>query len=128
MLKPTIQTLFSAGADLHAAEDVIIHPGEFAVVSTGYIYHVDKPDTVGLVRGRSGLAFRHRVFAFEGTIDPDYAGNEVKVLLENRSGQPFVVGKGDRIAQIIITKCETGVWFGNRNKERTSGFGSTNLQ
>lgn len=125
MSDPVIQTSNSAGADLTSAEDVIIPAGESRVVSTGYLYHVGWPEAVGLVRGRSGLAFSKRVIAYEGTIDSDYCGKEVKVLLFNLGSSPFEVKTGDRIAQIVICRQVTERFFRKKEEKRVGGFGST---
>jgi dUTP pyrophosphatase len=55
------------------------------------------------VRPRSGLAARHGVTVLNtpGTIDADYRG-EVKVILVNLSAEPFAIGRGERIAQLVV--------------------------
>jgi dUTP pyrophosphatase len=57
----------------------------------------------GQVRPRSGLALRHGVTVLNtpGTIDSDYRG-EVMVILVNLGAEPFVVRRGDRIAQLVL--------------------------
>jgi dUTP pyrophosphatase len=57
----------------------------------------------GQVRPRSGIALRHGIVVpnAPGTIDSDYRG-EVKVILLNAGGDPFVIKRGDRIAQLVI--------------------------
>jgi dUTP pyrophosphatase len=61
------------------------------------------PGTEGQVRPRSGLALRHGVVLpnAPGTIDCDYRG-EVQVILWNTGAEPFVVARGDRIAQLVV--------------------------
>lgn len=126
---PKRQTRGSAGADLRASESVTLAPGSLTPVSTGYIYHVEGTDTVGLVRGRSGLAFKHGILAYEGTIDSDYVGGEVKVLLHNTTSEPFRIEEGDRIGQIVIAKCLTPVYYEYVDQEREAkGFGSTGVK
>lgn len=121
---PKIATADSAGADLYAAESVVIRPNQMVAVSTGYKYHVNNPGTVGLVKGRSGLAFKHGVVAYNGVLDSDFK-DEVKVLLDNRSPYTYIVRAGDRIAQIVVLSQETADWFESEDTERTSGFGHT---
>src|SRR5262245_12578386 len=101
---PAYQSEHAAGMDLHAAvtEDVTLTPGEVAAVPTGL--RVEIPHGYeGQVRGRSGLAAKHAVGVpnAPGTIDADYRG-EVKVLLVNWGRAPFVVKRGERIAQLVI--------------------------
>jgi dUTP diphosphatase len=100
----------AAGMDLSAclSAEVTIAPGARALVGTGIA--IELPDGVeGQVRPRSGLAFRHGVTVLNapGTIDADYRG-EVKVLLQNHGGEPFVVRDGDRIAQLVLARVLRG--------------------
>ena len=55
------------------------------------------------VRPRSGLAIKHGVTLLNtpGTIDADYRG-ELMVILINHGSEPFLVRRGDRIAQLVI--------------------------
>ncbi len=119
---PECRTTHAAGADLISVEDVCIPVGGSVVVSTGYIYDVPM---ASLVKGRSGLAFNHNIVAFEGLIDPDFIGNEVKVKLFNFSDQPFVINEGDRIAQLVVIDTYTHRYYESTIEARTSGFGST---
>ena len=102
---PFYATTHAAGADLRAAvgEDMVIAPGSHALVPTGFAMAL--PDNYeAQVRPRSGLALKHGVTVLNspGTIDADYRG-EVGVILVNHGRQPFVVSRGDRIAQMIIS-------------------------
>lgn len=123
---PQIQTSNSAGADIKALESVIVPRRGSTVVDTGYIYHVGVPGTVGLIKSRSSLAFRHGIIAFEGVIDSDYCGKEIKVLLFNMTPYDFLILAGERIAQIIIVKQDTYLYYRVNNQQRVGGFGSTN--
>ena len=105
---PTHATPDSAGLDLRAAvpagEPVVLEPGAHALVPTGL--QLALPDgTEGQVRPRSGLAFKHGVTVLNspGTIDSGYRG-EVGVLLVNHGRQPFVVERGERIAQLVVAR------------------------
>ncbi|MGB6854695.1 MAG: dUTP diphosphatase, partial [Thermoanaerobaculia bacterium] len=77
-------------------------PGERLLVPTGLILELP-PGWEGQVRPRSGLAVRHGIGLLNspGTIDSDYRG-EVRVLLVNLGSEPFVVRRGDRIAQLVV--------------------------
>ncbi|MBD3946340.1 dUTP diphosphatase [Nocardioides ganghwensis] len=96
-----------AGADLHAAVDVELAPGERALVPTGL--SIALPDGyVALVHPRSGLAARHglSIVNAPGTVDAGYRG-EIKVLLINHDPvEPVVLRRGDRIAQLVIQRFE----------------------
>lgn len=99
-----------AGLDLHAAEDATIKPGARASVGTGIALAI--PDGyAGLVLPRSGLAAKHGVGVVNapGLIDAGYRG-EVRVLLINHDrDEPFVVTRGDRIAQLVLQRIEAPV-------------------
>jgi dUTP pyrophosphatase len=92
-----------AGYDLCALEDLVLGPGERAMVRTGIA--VELPDGhAGWVVPRSGLAARNGIALVNapGLIDAGYRG-EVKVLLLNtdRTAE-FEVSAGDRIAQLVV--------------------------
>lgn len=123
----------AAGLDLMAAtpegESVILGPGERALIATGFAVELP-PGFEGQIRPRSGLALKEGVTVLNapGTIDSDYRG-EMKVLLINLGDKPFVVTRGARIAQLVvsrfepITPCETAELSGTSRGEK--GFGST---
>ena len=128
---PEYQTLGASGLDLYAAVDgsVTLNSGEVELISTGIRVSIPR-GYEGQVRSRSGLALKHGVGILNspGTIDSDYRG-VVRVVLFNFSKRPFVVKRGDRIAQLVISKVER-VTFNVSEKldpsERESGgFGST---
>ena len=92
-----------AGADLVAAEAVILGPGERALVGTGV--RIALPDGYSaFVVPRSGLAAKHGITVVNapGTVDAGYRG-EIKVTLLNTDlHATYEVAVGDRIAQIIV--------------------------
>ncbi len=99
---PTYMTGGSSGLDLYSAEEKIIPPGRWEIVSTGIAVEIPQ-GYEGQIRSRSGLAKNYGVFVLNspGTIDSDYRG-EVKVILMNLGNEPFRVNIGDRIAQLVI--------------------------
>lgn len=128
---PAPATGGSAGMDLRAAieEPVTIAPGERALVSAGFRMALP-PGYEAQVRPRSGLALRHGVTVLNspGTIDSDYRGT-VAVILVNLGDDPFVVERGERIAQMIVapvTRAELRPVDALRGSERADGgFGHT---
>lgn len=96
----------SAGFDLRAnIEDAeaVIPAGKYVKIPTGV--RVALPtNTEGQVRPRSGLAANHGVTVLNspGTIDSDYRG-EIEVILINHSGEDYIVKRGYRIAQFVVT-------------------------
>lgn len=103
---PSYQSTQAAGMDLVAAlpEDspLTLAPMQRALVPTGLIFALP-PGTEGQVRPRSGLAVKRglTVLNSPGTIDSDYRG-EVSVLLINLGNQTETIGRGERIAQLVI--------------------------
>jgi dUTP pyrophosphatase len=130
---PVYETAGSAGMDLRAAvpEDapITLSPGARALVPIGF--------SIGLplgyeaqVRPRSGLALKHGVTCLNapGTIDSDYRG-EVGVILINHGQEPFVIKRGERIAQMIVSPVVQSAWIEVETLDETArgakGFGST---
>ncbi|ADQ40905.1 deoxyuridine 5'-triphosphate nucleotidohydrolase Dut [Caldicellulosiruptor acetigenus I77R1B] len=105
---PTYISSGAAGMDLFACveEEEIINPGEIKLIRTGL--YIELPEGYeAQVRPRSGLALKHGITVLNspGTIDSDYRG-EIGVILINLGKEPFVVKRGDRIAQMVISKFE----------------------
>ncbi len=101
---PTYMSMHAAGADLCAAvrDDVTIEPGARALIPTGFAIAVPE-GYEAQIRPRSGLALKYGVTCLNtpGTIDSDYRG-PVNVILANLGSEPFVVRRGDRIAQMVL--------------------------
>ena len=118
-----------AGADLVAAVDVELAPGERAVVPTGVAIALPE-GYAAFVHPRSGLAAKHGVTVLNspGTIDADYRG-EISVILINHGDAPFMIRRGERIAQMVIApvvRAELAVAASLSATDRGSGgFGST---
>ena len=96
-----------AGADLAAAEDVDLAPGERAVVRTGIAIALPA-GYAAFVHPRSGLAARRGVTVVNapGTVDAGYRG-EIKVILLNTDpAEPVSFRRGDRIAQLVVQRVE----------------------
>lgn len=98
---PAYATAGAAGLDIVAAEDCTLAPGARHAVSTGFALAIPAGYEVQ-VRPRSGLAIKHGITCLNtpGTIDSDYRG-EVKVILVNLGQEPFAIGRGERIAQLV---------------------------
>ncbi len=101
---PGYMSEHAVGADLCAAvrEQLTLLPGARALVPTGFSIAVPA-GYEAQVRPRSGLAIRCGVTCLNspGTIDADYRG-EVQVVLANFGTEPFVIHRGDRIAQMVV--------------------------
>jgi len=96
-----------AGADLVTTEDVVLKPGERALVPTGIAIALPA-GYAAFVHPRSGLAARHglSIVNTPGTIDAGYRG-EIKVALINHDREEAIVlNRGDRIAQLVVQRVE----------------------
>ena len=130
---PAYETTGSAGMDLRAAvpEDapLTLEPGARALVPTGLKIALEQ-GYEAQVRPRSGLALKHGLTCLNspGTIDSDYRG-EVGVILINHGQEPFVIRRGERIAQMVVARHEQAVVVELDTLDDTvrgaGGFGST---
>ncbi len=103
---PQYESEGSSGMDLRAAvpEPVILRPGDIKLIPTGLAISLP-PGFEAQIRPRSGLALNHGVGMVNspGTIDSDYRG-EIGIILINWGRSPFVVERGQRIAQMVISR------------------------
>lgn len=119
-----------AGADLMAAEAVVLGPGERATVRTGVSIALPH-GYAGFVVPRSGLAARHglTIVNSPGTVDAGYRGEIQVTILNTDKSVPYSVSAGDRIAQLIVMPVSrarfipVGSLPGSHRGE--AGFGST---
>lgn len=130
---PQYATPESAGMDLRANLDapVTLLPMERRLIPTGL--HIALPAGYeAQVRPRSGLALRHGITVLNspGTIDADYRG-EIGVLLINLSQTTFTVNDGERIAQMVIARHETGQFLKvdilDQTERGSGGYGHTGV-
>jgi dUTP pyrophosphatase len=131
---PSYETDGASGLDLRAAVDgeLTLHPGEIRLVPTGLAISLP----VGYeaqIRPRSGLALKHGVGMVNspGTIDSDYRG-EIGLVLTNWGNAPFVIKRGDRIAQMIVARVSRAEVLEVDRLEPTSrgkgGFGHSGVE
>jgi len=95
-----------AGVDLSSVFEMILAPGERALVPTGIAVAIPK-GYGGFVQPRSGLAARHGITLTNspGLIDSNYRG-EINIILQNTGHEDFKISVGDRIAQLVIMPVE----------------------
>lgn len=132
---PAMATPGSAGMDLRACidSDVIINPGERALISTGLAIALESNAYVAYIYARSGLAVKSGITLANcvGVIDSDYRG-ELKVGLVNISDKPFTVSNGERIAQLVIAPVIVPevleVSELDETERAAGGFGSTGIK
>jgi dUTP pyrophosphatase len=126
---PSYETALSAGMDLRACldEPVLLKSLERALIPTGLF--IELPEGYeAQIRPRSGLAIKKGISLVNtpGTIDADYRG-EIKIILINLSKEDFLVGDGERIAQMVISRHEKAEWIQveelNDTDRGAGGFG-----
>lgn len=131
---PEYATEFSAGLDVRAANEdpIVLKPLGRAMVPTGLFLEIPAGYEVQ-VRPRSGLAAKNGITVLNapGTVDADYRG-EVCVILVNLSDEPFVIEKGERVAQLVLARHERVEWepvdeLGDTARG-AGGFGSTGVK
>ena len=130
---PTRKTAGSVGYDVAACldDEVVIMPGETEIIGSGFAIALEL-GYAAFIYARSGLGTKHGIVPGNcvGVIDSDYRG-EVLVGLRNMSSQAFTVRNGDRIAQMVISKCflpePVLVDDLNETLRGDGGFGSTGV-
>jgi dUTP pyrophosphatase len=130
---PVYQSEDAAGMDLMAASkadaDIVLQPGARALIPTGFAIELPR-GYEAQVRPRSGLALQSGITVLNspGTIDADYRG-EIGVILINLGNHPFVVKRGARIAQLVVSPFERVALIEQDELEDSArgagGFGST---
>lgn len=116
-----IAYLLDGPVKLAPFERIAIPTGLFFALPVGYEMQV---------RSRSGLSFKNGIVVINspGTIDADYRG-ELKILLSNFSSEPYEIHDGDRVAQLVVAKCEQLGWQEVESLNETTrgkgGFGHT---
>lgn len=112
-------------------EPVLLSPGEIRLIPTGLAVSVPR-GYEAQIRPRSGLAFRHGIGLVNspGTIDSDYRG-ELGIIMINWGSEPFTIRKGDRVAQMVISKIYQADTLEVDELDETSrgegGFGHTGI-
>ena len=126
---PKCQHRGDAGMDLYSSESYTLKSGERKLFFVGFRLSVPFGYEIQ-TRPRSGLALEHGITLLNspGTIDYQYRG-DIGIILVNHSDKEFEIKKGDRIAQMILSKIEN-IEFEEVEKlsetERgEGGFGST---
>ena len=123
---PTRAHPWDAGLDLYAKECGILRPCDNETFDTGV--HIEIPEGyVGFIKSKSGLMVNHHIVT-DGTIDSHYTGS-IRVKLFNLNRREYRVQAGDKIAQLVIVKCELPELEVVDKLEETDrgdgGFGST---
>lgn len=130
---PEYMTKGAAGMDVRISieEDLILKHGDISLLPTGFKMAIPE-GFEAQIRPRSGLAIKHGIGLINspGTIDSDYRG-EVKIAVINLGPEDFTFKRGDRVAQMVITRVwQAGIEVVNQlddTKRSTGGFGHTGV-
>lgn len=123
-----------SGFDLYSSEEITISRFGRALVPTGVRFEIPKDFEIQ-IRPKSGLAINHglTVLNTPGTVDGGYDG-EIKVIIFNTNEESFVIKKGMKIAQCVLSKCVSGKWVRLEKVDEIkggergdNGFGSTGI-
>lgn len=131
---PSYMSQGASGADLYAdvREEILLKPGDIRLVSTGISISLPQ-GFEAQIRPRSGLAFKHGITLVNtpGTVDSDYRG-VISLIVTNLGREPYVIRRGDRLAQMIIApvaRMEVEKWEELDTTQRESGgFGHTGVR
>ena len=112
-----------AGMDIRSIEEAVLEPGIPQAIATGLALEIPSGYEVQ-IRPRSGLALKHAITLpnSPATIDPGYRG-ELRVILLNLGKSAYKVHAGDRIAQMVGARYETGEWGETDLAESVRGAG-----
>jgi dUTP pyrophosphatase len=127
---PRYESAQAAAFDLAVSDDMVIQPGQVALVPTGLVIEVPAGMFLGIF-ARSSTPLKRGLMVANGVgvVDPDYCGpaDEVRIALLNFTQNPVQVKAGDRLAQGILLPAERVQWeeTANGQTESRGGFGST---
>lgn len=142
--RPKNHKVGDAGYDLYATNHLMLYPGQRALVPTGIALEIPQ-GYYGRVAPRSGLALKHGIDVLAGVVDSSYRG-EIGVVLINLASPElsdgleaigmgvtnFEIKPGDRIAQIIIERCQPAIFLEKKqlnNSDRgENSFGSSGMR
>ncbi len=131
---PKRSTKNSAGYDFEALSDFILKPNEIIKIPTGIKVAMNSDEVLFIiVRSSMGFKYNVRLVNQVGVIDSDYYNNSdneghIFIKLHNQGNKNYIVKKGEKICQGIFTKYLTVENEDKIEKERISGFGSTNKE
>ena len=124
---PSYGSEHAVGLDVVSAEEVTLAPGARHPVETGIAMAIPHGYEVQ-VRSRSGTAVRNGITCLTGTIDSDYRG-ELMVVLVNLGQEAFHINRGERIAQLVPAPVLRASFAEVESLDETArgegGFGST---
>jgi len=132
---PKYGSEFAAGLDICSYIDINITPNTRKLIPTGISISWEGKDAQKYylrVAPRSGLSVKNNIDIGAGVIDYDYRGEIFICFINNHNTNTYTVKKGDRIAQLILTKIDhfteiNEVEFHEETQRGVNGFGSTGI-
>ena len=129
--RPTRAHEWDAGLDLYAPDGERIYciPPNGGSVTIDTLVHIQIPEGyVGFIKAKSGLNVKHGLTC-TGVIDSHYTGSIAVKLYNHHKDNCYDVLPGDKIAQLVILKCDIPDLELVDSLEETdrgdNGFGST---
>ena len=128
---PQYGSPFAAGLDLSSYVDTVVEPKSRKLISTGISISWNSENEYYMrIAPRSGLSVKNNIDIGAGVVDSDYRGEIFVCFINNDNEKSYVIKKGERIAQMILTRIER---FNNIavvddhsiTLRGTGGFGST---
>ncbi len=125
---PTRSHATDSGLDLYASEDTLVTYTHASVVPTGIAVNIP-PGYEGQIRPRSGKSSKTNLRVILGTVDSGYNG-EIGVIADTLNKSNYLVKKGEKIAQLVISPIVTPSLeivdqFNTQSARGSNGFGST---
>jgi dUTP pyrophosphatase len=126
---PSYQTAGSAGFDFAASADLVVQPGQVALVPTGLVIEVPQGHFLAIF-ARSSTPLKRGLMVANGVgvVDSDYCGpsDEIKIEVLNFTASPVMVKRGDRLAQGVIIPYVKVEWQEvAATQPSRGGFGAT---
>ena len=126
---PQYQTSGAAGFDLASSTDMVVEPGEVALVPTGLIIEVPAGHFLGIF-ARSSTPLKRGLMVANGVgiVDADYCGptDEIRIEVLNFTRQPVTIARGDRLAQGVLLPIARATWRETTiDRHDRGGFGGT---
>jgi dUTP pyrophosphatase len=107
VILPQYGSPFAAGLDLSSYVDTVVEPKSRKLISTGIsISWNSETEYYMRIAPRSGLSIKNNIDIGAGVVDSDYRGEIFVCFINNDNDKPYVIKKGDRIAQMILTRIE----------------------
>ena len=125
---PTRAHTTDSGLDLYASEDALVTYTHASVIPTGIAVNIPA-GYEGQIRPRSGKSSKTNLRVILGTVDCGYNG-EIGVIADTLNKSEYLVRKGEKIAQLVISPIVTPSLeivdqFDTQSARGSNGFGST---